>query len=143
MKNCRYGPRHETVEAAAKRRYPHMALGMGKAVLLFTGDPHRQWSLLVRHERTPSPVNFAAIGHEALRLLSSPDIGLSLDNVGRFGPRHAKALAEYWLTYGIRGKALELRMAVLRCWARWVGYPEAAPVVEDVVRELNEEVCHG
>jgi hypothetical protein len=142
MKNCRYGLRRETVAQAAARRYPHLLPAMGCAQLLYANLPHKQWEAVVHHARTPNPLVFAHVGHEALRLLASEEINLPLTSLGGFGVEHAFALGKYWVSRGYTGAALENRMTVLRYWARWVGNPSYAPAVRDVMRDL-EEVCHG
>lgn len=124
--------------------------GMGLKVLarvqkLWPGDPLRQVTEFFEDFVIPAATGrkrTVGIKTEELYLVQMrvmvrqlSDLNMPIQNLGEFSPRHVAALTRFYEAEGLSASSLQKKNTVLRRFGTWMGKPDMAPRLKDLVSD--------
>ncbi|WP_310564830.1 phage integrase N-terminal domain-containing protein [Hydrogenophaga sp.] len=122
--------------------------GMGLKVLarvqkLYPGDPLRQVTEFFTDFVIPAATGrkrTVGIKTEEIYIVQMrvmvrqlSDLNMPLQNLGEFSPRHVAALTRHYEAEGLSASSLQKKNTVLRRFGTWIGKPDMAPRLRDLV----------
>lgn len=126
--------------------------GMGLKVLarvqkLYPGDPLRQVTEFFTDFVIPAATGrkrTVGIKTEEIYIVQMrvmvrqlSDLNMPLQNLGEFSPRHVAALTRHYEAEGLSASSLQKKNTVLRRFGTWIGKPDMAPRLRDLVLDPN------
>ena len=124
--------------------------GMGLKVLarvqkLWPGDPLRQVSKFFEDFVIPAATGrkrTVGIKTEEIYLVQMrvmvrqlSELNMPIQNLGEFSPRHVAALTRFYESEGLSASSLQKKNTVLRRFGTWMGKPDMAPRLKDLVSD--------
>jgi site-specific recombinase XerD len=124
--------------------------GMGLKVLarvqkLWPGDPLRQVSEFFADFVIPAATGrkrTVGIKTEEIYVVQMrvmvrhlSDLNMPIQNLGEFSPRHVAALTRFYEAEGLSASSLQKKNTVLRRFGTWMGKPDMAPRLKDLVTD--------
>lgn len=124
--------------------------GMGLKVLarvqkLWPGDPLRQVSEFFADFVIPAATGrkrTVGIKTEEIYLVQMrvmvrqlSELNMPIQNLGEFSPRHVAALTRFYESEGLSASSLQKKNTVLRRFGTWMGKPDMAPRLKDLVTD--------
>ncbi len=124
--------------------------GMGLKVLarvqkLWPGDPLRQVTEFFEDFVIPAATGrkrTVGIKTEELYIVQMrvmvrqlSDLNMPIQNLGEFSPRHVVALTRFYEAEGLSASSLQKKNTVLRRFGTWMGKPDMAPRLKDLVSD--------
>lgn len=120
---------------------------LGEFERQYRGNPRKQWEMVVRKMDIPALTGleresasrtktlYRERGEELLRDL--PQIGMHLQNLREFSPKHVRALVEHWKEQDDDPSTIANLVTVMRRLLVWIGKPGALAAVDNIVRDAD------